>query len=127
MATREENLKKINAELEMMSDEQLDRVVGGSTREIAGDSRFLNDLAGLCTPLGDIEAFDKYRRDYPLIKPITQAAWKKVGIDVDFNGCFIGSDFYFLNGKQIERSEAFKYACAKYGKKLEDMHGDYNL
>ena len=29
MATREENLKKINAELEQLSDEELDQVVGG--------------------------------------------------------------------------------------------------
>lgn len=29
MATREENLKKINAEFEKMSDEELDQVVGG--------------------------------------------------------------------------------------------------
>lgn len=29
MATREENLKKINSELERMSDEQLEQVAGG--------------------------------------------------------------------------------------------------
>lgn len=30
MATREENIKKINAQLEQMSDEELERVAGGS-------------------------------------------------------------------------------------------------
>ena len=30
MATREENLKKINEELEKLSDEELDKVAGGS-------------------------------------------------------------------------------------------------
>ena len=29
MATREENLKKINEQLEQMSDEELDKVAGG--------------------------------------------------------------------------------------------------
>ena len=29
MATREENLKKINDELELLSDEQLDEIAGG--------------------------------------------------------------------------------------------------
>ena len=29
MATREENLKKINEELELMSDDELDKVAGG--------------------------------------------------------------------------------------------------
>ena len=32
MATRDENLKKINAELEMMSDDELEQVAGGSMR-----------------------------------------------------------------------------------------------
>ena len=32
MATREENLKKINAELEKLSDEQLEQVAGGIRR-----------------------------------------------------------------------------------------------
>ena len=31
MATREENLKKINAELEKLDDEQLEKVAGGLT------------------------------------------------------------------------------------------------
>ena len=30
MATREENIKKINIELEKLSDEELDKVAGGS-------------------------------------------------------------------------------------------------
>ena len=32
MATREENLKKINDELEQLSDEELDAVAGGSSK-----------------------------------------------------------------------------------------------
>jgi len=32
MATREENLKKINDELELLSDEQLDEIAGGVRR-----------------------------------------------------------------------------------------------
>ena len=32
MATREENLKKINAELEQLSDEELEQVVGGACK-----------------------------------------------------------------------------------------------
>ena len=34
MAKREENLKKINAELEMMSEEELDNVAGGTMTEV---------------------------------------------------------------------------------------------
>ena len=57
MATREENLKKINAELEQMSDEELEQVAGGTYNETAADSRFLNDLAGLTDHYGAARAF----------------------------------------------------------------------
>ena len=46
MANKVENLKKINAELEAMSDEELEQVAGGTWAETAADSRFLNSLKG---------------------------------------------------------------------------------
>lgn len=42
MSTREENLKKINAELEKMSDEELDKVAGGTTSESIEVMRTIN-------------------------------------------------------------------------------------
>ena len=47
MATREENLKKINDELEMLSDEELERVAGGFT-----------------LPRGTIEMLEKLKNKY---------------------------------------------------------------
>ena len=46
MATREENLKKINHDLEMLTDYQLDQVVGGNSWTEVGDNRFLNLIEG---------------------------------------------------------------------------------
>ena len=43
MATREENLKKLNDELEKLSDEQLDNVAGGTVLESFGDGNNLYD------------------------------------------------------------------------------------
>ena len=43
MANREENLKKINSELEMLNDEQLDEIAGGTIGQTAGDSQILYD------------------------------------------------------------------------------------
>lgn len=43
MATRDDNLKKINAELEQMSDEELEQVAGGTIGQTAGDSKILYD------------------------------------------------------------------------------------
>ena len=53
MATREENLKKINTELEKLSDEQLDKVVGGfATVYIFLYSRDGDNVTYLKDPIG---------------------------------------------------------------------------
>ena len=46
MATRKENLKKINDELEQLSDEELDNVAGGTNAEYSGISRGINSIIG---------------------------------------------------------------------------------
>ena len=52
METREENLKKINEELEQLNDDELDKVVGGALTlrgivEVADDgSTIIKNLAG---------------------------------------------------------------------------------
>ena len=121
MATREENLKKINDELEKLSDEELDCVAGGTYNETVGDSRFLHDLAGLTDILGSGTPFSEGAK---ILRQVA-VSWDKIGIHI-----IIGQDHpntYFKNGEEITRQQAFDYACEKYGKKLEDMKGDYNL
>ena len=54
MATREENLKKINAELEQLSDEELDNVAGGYT----GDA----DYVKLLKDFGDFLTSEKFKK-----------------------------------------------------------------
>ena len=44
MATRDENLKKINDDLELMSDAELDQVAGGTYNNTAADTRILHDM-----------------------------------------------------------------------------------
>ena len=121
MATREENLKKINDELEKMSDEELENVAGGTYNETAADSRFLNDLAGLCDRYGASRAFFE---DAKISREVT-AAWGKLGINIDTS--WGSSNRYFRNGNEITRNQAIKFACEKYSKNLQDMPGDYNL
>lgn len=65
MATREENLKKINDELEKLSDEQLEQVTGGSTRQTDKDRRFFNILGIRCITSDNAEgAFGRYGVDF---------------------------------------------------------------
>ena len=46
MATREENLKKINDELEQLSDAELDDVAGGTHAEYSGMNKRINSIIG---------------------------------------------------------------------------------
>ena len=115
MANREDNIKKINAELEEMTDEELEQVAGGTYKETAGDTRFLNDLAGLCDRFGATKALF-----YPgIVEDEACKGWSKIGITVSA-GVF-GSNVYYLNGEKISRRQAFDYACKKFGRKLQDL------
>ena len=52
MATREENLKKLNTALEAMSEDELEQVAGGFNHEGAQDSEFLADMGLPCERVG---------------------------------------------------------------------------
>ena len=113
MAKREENLKKINDELEKLSDEQLERVAGGNSNETIDDSLFLNCLNGSTDRYGmlriSVEDHDKEIRD----------AWAKVGVEAEIHsGNFIEYgklNVYKINGKVVERDEAIKHAMKVTG------------
>jgi len=66
MATREENLKKINDELEKLSDDELDKIAGGDELVLDGMSgRFFARSKG-----GDVK---------PDVNPLNPAAPKQYG------------------------------------------------
>ena len=117
MATREENLKKINDELEMLSDEELDQVTGGSAGESADDSRFLNSLGGFCNRYGTFR-MQSQDHDYEI-----RDAWKQVGVDAEIHtgylftgGC---NNVYKINGKKVSRVEAINHAMKVTGHHME--------
>ncbi|MBE8952133.1 MAG: hypothetical protein SR1Q7_03180 [Quinella sp. 1Q7] len=108
MATREENLNKINAELEAMSDEELSMVAGGTKYEMANDSRFLNSLNGSCDRYGEWRVL--FEENLEEIKE----AWKTVGIVAHlWDGA--NKNEYYLDGKQITQEEARQHAMKVTG------------
>ena len=117
MATREENLKKINEELEKLSDEELEGVAGGSAAETASDSRFLNSLNGSTDRYGEtrirLQVHDHEIRD----------AWKRLGVDATINrgnGLTSGpANIYKIDGKTVSRVEAINHAMDVAGKHME--------
>lgn len=107
MANREENLKKINAELEMLSDEELENVAGGCWYETSNDSKFLNVLLRgtehhRCDRYGRAKIAWGYDKD-------VIDSWSSVGIRMKPYGATLHNE-YFLNGKQISRDEAWAHA-----------------
>ena len=112
MATREENLKKINDELEMLSDDELDAVAGGTYLESAGDAKnfkeigvkvFEHDILGV--PVLQHEQFVKLRE-----------AFNKFGVTVKDNGGIINANEYFIGGQKVSRDDAWKHINAQVKK-----------
>ncbi|MBE8952129.1 MAG: hypothetical protein SR1Q7_03160 [Quinella sp. 1Q7] len=114
MATREENLKKINAELETMSDDELDQVAGGECSETANDSRFLNSLNGSCDRYGD----DRIAWSFGVHNAEIEKAWSTVGIKAEVYFAqfpFGKSNKYYLDGQQITQEQARQHAMKVTG------------
>ena len=105
MANREENLKKINDELEKLSDDELDAVAGGTYLESADDAKrfnsigvkiYDNDIVGI--PVLTHNEFVKLRD-----------AFKDYGVTIKDNGGLINKNQYFINGKEVSREDAWKH------------------
>ena len=117
MATREENLKKIKSKwFDAMSDDQLEQVAGGTYNEVAGDSRFLNDLGTGCDRYGPGRAFFEYAN----FSKETAQHWSKFGISVDTS--WGGANSYFHDGKSITRREAMLIAAEKKGVDIKNLN-----
>ena len=122
MTTREDNIKKINVELEVMSDEELDQVAGGTWAETAADSRFLNSLNGSTDRYGALRiAFTPGTK----IQEEIQRGWAKVGIKFTWHNGAISGNEYYLGDKKISQSEARKHAMQVTGKVMDVKDWDW--
>ncbi|MBO4401224.1 MAG: hypothetical protein J5809_05205 [Selenomonadaceae bacterium] len=128
MATREENLKKINEELEklddeqleQLSDEELDKVAGGTLREIADDSRFLNVLLNGTTQYHKCDRYSRARIFFnPSVQDDVIEAWKSLGVELR-NSSIVGNE-YIIDGFYVSQSEAWNHA----GKGSPARYGSY--
>ena len=120
MATREENLKKINAELEQLTDEELDQVAGGSWLEFTADM-----LDAKKRGIAGFENLDMTNPDSDLIKMIGDdnlrhkyvdkvgAMFASHGIEMTYNGKFFEKNIYKFNGREISREDAWKIVDGK--------------
>jgi len=123
MATREDKLKKINAELETMSDEELSMVAGGTKTETANDSRFLNSLNGSCDRYGTYKVSPSTPGSDARRKEIKDA-WAKVGIKATLAVEYDWQNRYFLDGREITQEEARQHAMNVTGHHMTEA--DWN-
>lgn len=97
---------------EIMSDEELDNVAGGTCYEMADDSRFLNSLNGSCDRYGATKCFfiGGSGRDEEIKK-----AWATVGISVELHNYLDVDNRYYLNGEKITQEQARQHAMKVTG------------
>ena len=107
MATREDNLKKINAELETMSDDELSMVAGGAKDETEGDSILLYEHGLINEWYGDHETHCHWKSSSAEV----DAGWAKAGITSVTKPS--GDNLYFMGGKQISRDEAWNHEIGR--------------
>ena len=104
---------------EILSDEELDGVAGGTFAESYGDAQefekngvkiFQNDIVGV--PLLDHEGFVNLRN-----------AFKKYGVTIKDDGSIFGDltgkskpNEYFIDGKQVSCDDAWKHVKAQLNK-----------
>ena len=110
MSNRDENLQKINAELEMMSDEELEQVAGGTVTETQEDTMILYDYGLMDCWYGSFGVtFDWLNKS-----KLVDEGWAKAGITCCTK--FAKSNQYWHNGKEITRDEAIKFVKANFKK-----------
>lgn len=112
MATRDENLKKINDTLEQLSDEELTQVAGGNMAQTSDDSALLYAYGLLDDYHGSLHMTFHWKSDSAAV----DKGWAKAGITcVTVPGSKVRvSNRYFLDGKEISRDQAHDYLKANF-------------
>ena len=119
MATREENLKKINDELEKLSDDELEQVAGGSWLESLSDfnNAFQRKIPGFekidpTTSDGAIYLLKNWTEGDNVVGQLKNM-FAQYGIDMNYNGKPFDSNTYTYNGNKISQDEAWNIIDGK--------------
>ena len=88
---------------ERLTDEQLDDVAGGTFTEI------MSDALGMALARNDIDGFQF--KDFESLR----REWAKVGVATVYYDDKNTPNEYYIDGKQISRSDALKHLLTKTG------------
>ncbi len=103
---------------EMLTDDELDQISGGTLQESADDSHYLNDLLygkpGQCDQYGKTSVYFKER-----VRDEIKTAWSSLGITcsmISFHG-----NKYEYAGQEISRRRAYEIAWERAGRNPSDL------
>ena len=95
---------------EVLSEEELDKVAGGSVRQVASDSQFLRDSGAV-----PLKGWGNHavKNNFELYSGAVVKAWEKVGITCTPSAN--GDNVYSKDGKEISRWQAYQTVAEKTG------------
>lgn len=95
---------------EILSEEELDQVAGGTIAQVASDSQFLRDSGAV-----NIKGWGNHAvtENFDFYSGVITKAWAKVGITCTPSAN--GDNVYSFEGRQITRWQAFKVVAKKTG------------
>lgn len=96
---------------EVMSDEELDGIAGGTVGQTVVDSKFLYDHGLVDDWHGNTHTFFNWKSDSALV----DAGWAKAGITCVTTFGF-SNNKYFKDGKEITHDEAVAHVKANFSK-----------
>ena len=123
MATREENLKKLNAELEALSDEELEHIAGGNVGATEYDSKFLKKMGFMNED--EIVNVGWFGQGWIDGSRAVDNGWAKAGIRCCTKYVKANSYWLIATGQPLSRQEAYEYVANKVGKSFN--YGDYSF
>ena len=104
---------------EIMSDEELDKVSGGTSGELADDSRFLNVLLQGTNKYHQCDRYGEWRMLWsPGARDDLTKSWNSLGIEITYSTSCLIKNTYRLNGKEISQADAWAHAESLVGKHL---------
>ena len=119
MANREENIKKINDQLEQLTDEELENVAGGTYNNTAADSRILNKMGFRIVGRSANDLFwsqSQFRQTAHEVNMI----FNKHGISVDQSWGAVTNRYYY-KGNEITREQAFQILAKETKQSMPDI------
>jgi len=120
MANRDENIKKINDELNKLSDDDLEKVAGGTYNNTAADSRILNKMGFKIEGQSAWDLFWSQQGFRDTANEVNKV-FSKAGVSVDQAWGAVTNRYYY-GGEEITREKAFKILAEKNNKPMPDIN-----